>query len=370
MKHYPCITTTFATAALGLLGLFAFSTRTVAQPVPEQQAFYSRLIAPFCNFQPGLRYGQFSGAGPVRSRSFAAIGRQRVAPYSEDQYLRQLGQTSGISLRTMVQTTPAHQGTHGQPTSDKAAAGANFPAMNDRVTAETQMPPGTVGKNWSKPIEDSQRFGYLLVDQLEYRMKNRANDNARWDAQGWYGGDYNRLWIKTEGEWRTSGERGGEAELQALYSRLIAPFWDLQAGLRYDQFSGAGFDRSRGFAVIGLQGLARYRFEVEPALFISQDGDVSTRLTATYDLLLTQRLILQPRLDFDAAVQSARKFGVGEGVNSMGLGLRLRYEISREFAPYIGVQWLNRFGETADFARSGGGRADDIAVVFGMRLWF
>jgi copper resistance protein B len=182
--------------------------------------------------------------------------------------------------------------------------------------------------------------------------------------------DYNRLWMKMEGEWRTGGERGGEAEVQALYSRLIAPFWDFQVGLRYDQFSGAGFDRSRGFTVIGLQGLARYRFEIEPALFISQDGDVSARLTATYDLLLTQRLILQPRLDFDAAVQTSEKFGVGEGFNSVGLGLRMRYEIKREFAPYIGVQWLSRFGETADLSRRGGGRAEDIAVVFGLRLWF
>ena len=272
-------------------------------------------------------------------------------------------------IRATAQTAPAHQGTHGKPTSEKAAAVTNCPAMNDRVDAETQSPPGIVGKNWLEPVEDHMRFHSLLVNQLEYRM-NEGDDTLGWDAVGWYGGDYNRLWIKTEGEWRTSGERGGDAEVQALYGHLIAPFWDFQAGLRYDQFSGAGFDRSRGFAVIGLQGLTPYRFEVEPTLFISQDGDVSARLTATYDLLLTQRLILQPRLDFDAAVQSAEKFGVGEGVNSLGLGLRLRYEIAREFAPYIGVQWLKRFGETADLSRRGGGRADEVALVFGVRLWF
>ena len=163
------------------------------------------------------------------------------------------------------------------------------------------------------------------------------------------------LFRSSEGGWRTSGERGGEFDAQALYGRLIAPFWDFQVGLRYGQFSGAGFDRSRGFAVIGLEGLALYWFEVETALFISQDGDVSANLTATYDLLLTQRLILQPRLDLDAAVQSAEKFGVGSGVNSIGLGLRLRYEITREFAPYIGVQWLRQFGETADISQRGGG---------------
>jgi copper resistance protein B len=240
--------------------------------------------------------------------------------------------------------------------------------MNDGADADTQSPPGTVGKDWPKPVEDTQRFGYLLVDQLEYRLQEGAN-TMRWDVTGWYGGDYNRLWFKTEGDWRTSGERGGEAEAQALYGRLIAPFWDFQAGLRYDQFSGAGFDRSRRFAVIGLQGLAPYWFELEPALFISEDGDVSARLTASYELLLTQRLILQPRLDVDAAVQSAERFGVGDGINSAGLGLRLRYEIMREVAPYVGIHWLRRFGEAADIARRDGGDAEDFAVVFGVRFW-
>ena len=297
MKHFPCLTITFATAVVSLLILFSFSIRALAQP------------------------------------------------------------------------DPAHQGPHGTPTSEKAAV-AELPDIRERASVETQVRPGTLGNDWPAPIEDSQRFAYLLVDQLEYRMKHDAIDTARWDVQGWYGGDYHRLWMKTEGEWRTGGERGGEAEIQALYSRLLAPFWDFQVGLRYDQFSGTGFDRSRGFAVIGLQGLAPYRFEVEPALFISDDGDVSARLTATYEVLLTQRLILQPRMDFDAAVQAAEKFDVGDGVNSLGLGVRLRYEFRREFAPYVGVHWLSRFGETADIARRGGERADDLAVVFGVRLWF
>ncbi len=273
----------------------------------------------------------------------------------------------GSPIRAAAQPAPAHQGTHTKPASEKAAAVTNTPSLEERMAAESQA--AAAGKNWPEPVEDSMRFRSLLVNQLEYQM-NEGDDTLGWDAVGWYGGDYNRLWLKTEGEWRVSGERGGEAEVQALYGRLIAPFWDFQAGLRYDQFSGAGFDRSRGFAVIGLQGLSPYRFEIEPALFISQDGDVSARLTASYEMLLTQRLILQPRLDLDAAVQSAEKFGVGEGVNSVGLGLRLRYEITREFAPYIGVQWLQQFGETADISRRGGDRAENIAAVFGVRLWF
>jgi copper resistance protein B len=274
------------------------------------------------------------------------------------------------TAQTAGQPHSVHQGANSIQTPTTQVAVANPFTLQARVDAETQSPPGVVGKDWPQPIEDSQRFGFLLIDQLEYRIKNNADNTARWDAQGWYGGDYNRLWIKTEGEWRTGGERGGEAEVQGLYSRLIAPFWDFQIGLRYDQLSGAGFDRGRGFAVIGLQGLSPYRFEVEPALFISQDGDVSARLTTTYDLLLSQKLILQPRLDFDAALQSAPDFGVGAGVNSVGLGLRLRYEITREIAPYVGVQWLRRFGETADISQRDGGEVEDLALVFGVRFWF
>ncbi len=225
-------------------------------------------------------------------------------------------------------------------------------------------------KHLPEPVEDSMIHNFLRFELLEYRAYDSGPATLTWDFVGWTGGDYNRLWVKTEGEWRTSGERGGEAEAQLLYGRMIAPFWDFQAGVRYDLFSGAGFDRSRGFAVIGLQGLAPYRFEFEPALFISQDGDLSARLTASYDMLLTQRLVLQPRLELDAALQSAEKFGVGEGFNSVGLGLRLRYEITREFAPYIGVHWLRRFGETADISRRGGGDVDELAFVVGVRLSF
>lgn len=280
---------------------------------------------------------------------------------------------ASLSNQAAAQPVPAHPGAHSPPapestsTSTAAIKDEDVPASDVR-DVEIQSPPGMIGRNWPSPVED-QRFGFLLVDQLEYRMKDDA-DTVRWDAVGWYGGDYNRLWLKSEGDWRTSGERGGEAEVQALYGKLIAPFWDFQIGVRHDQFSGEGFDRSRGFAVIGVQGLSPYRFEVEPALFISEDGDVSARLAATYEVLLTQRLMLQPRLDIDAASGSAEQFGVGDGINSVGLGLRLRYEITREVAPYLGIHWLRRFGETADFARRDGEQVEETAVILGARLWF
>lgn len=221
---------------------------------------------------------------------------------------------------------------------------------------------------WPEPVEDSPVLGMLLVEQLEHRSNDGA-DTLNWDAQGWIGGDYNKLWLRTEGKDNQSGASGGEWEVQALYSRLVAPFWDFQAGLRYDRIYGTQ-DHDRSFAVVGFEGLAPYWFEVTPALFLSEDGDVSARFTASYELLFTQRLILQPRFEINAASQKAEEFGVGSGVNDTELGLRLRYEIKREFAPYIGVSWSNKFGETADIARSEGEKTRDFSVMAGVRFWF
>ncbi|MDO9371859.1 MAG: copper resistance protein B [Gammaproteobacteria bacterium] len=221
---------------------------------------------------------------------------------------------------------------------------------------------------WPEPVEDNPVFGLLLVDEFEFRNNDGA-DTFNWDAEGWLGTDYNKLWLKTEGKDRRSGDSGGEWEVQALYSRLVAPFWDFQAGLRYDRLYGAR-DRDRGFAVIGFEGLAPYWFEVTPALFLSEDGDVSARFTASYELLFTQRLVLQPSLEINAAAQKVEEFDVGSGINDVELGLRLRYEIKREFAPYIGVSWTNKFGETADIVRNEGESTRDFSVMAGVRFWF
>ncbi len=232
----------------------------------------------------------------------------------------------------------------------------------------TQFPPGVIGTGWPMPVMDDQWFGSVLVDDLEYQLRD-GTDNVRWDIVGWYGGDYDRLWIKTEGEWQVEDTRSGVAEAQALYGRLIAPYWDVQVGVRYDMVSDVGHHQSRGFGVLGLQGLAPYWFEIEPAVFLSKDGDVSGRLTVSYDLTLTQRLILQPRFDLDAAVQAVPTYQVGKGLGSIGLGLRLRYEIYREMAPYIGLVWESSYGETADLQRAAGEKSEHVAGVIGIRVW-
>jgi copper resistance protein B len=224
-------------------------------------------------------------------------------------------------------------------------------------------------KGWPQPVEDKPIIGYFLVDQLEYRAQ-QGTDTLGWQIQGWLGGDYNKLWVKTEGDQGLSGDNGGEAEGQLLYSRLISPFFYFQVGGRYQRVSDNRSDRSRGFGVLGVRGLAPYWFNIEPALFISQDGDVSARLEAEYELLLTQRLIAQPRLEVNVAAQEVKKFVVGQGFNDVELGLRLRYEIRRQFAPYTGVSWTRLLGDTADLARREGSKVDNITFVFGVRMWY
>jgi len=215
---------------------------------------------------------------------------------------------------------------------------------------------------------DEMTVSKIIFDQLEYRDNDDVN-TFNWDMQGWIGTDYKKFWVKFEGEDETSSSNG-ELELQMLYSQAIAPFWDFQLGIRYDTNYGNGLDNDRFFAVVGVQGLAPYWFEVEPTLFISEDGDVSARIVTTYDLLFTQKLILQPRLEINVAASKVSEFGIGKGLNDVQFGLRLRYEIRREIAPYAGLSWTKNFGDTADFVRAEGGDINNLALVAGIRLWF
>jgi copper resistance protein B len=206
---------------------------------------------------------------------------------------------------------------------------------------------------------------FVMGDRLEYQ----TNDGAPlflWDAQGWYGGDIDKFWLKTEGEYDFDADAFEEAEVQALWSRAITRYFDFQAGVRHD-FDP---DPSRNYAVIGVQGLAPYLFELDGAVFISGHGDVSARIEAEYEFLLTQRLILQPRTELNFAVQSAEDRGVGSGLSTAEAGARLRYEIKREFAPYIGVSWSRAVGETAAFIRAGGEDPSSLSFVAGLRFWY
>ena len=209
------------------------------------------------------------------------------------------------------------------------------------------------------------RITTAIIDRLEAGSGD-GGETWLWDVQGWSGGDINRFWWKLEGE----GDFGGnleEAELQALYSRAITPFWDVQAGVRQD-FRPDGEDTTH--LILGLQGLAPYWFEIDAAAFLSTEGDLTARVEAEYDQRITQRLILQPRLEIDASASDIPGLEIGSGLSSVEAGLRLRYEFRKEFAPYVGVEWSRSFGDTADFIEARGGEAEDTRFVVGLKAWF
>lgn len=205
----------------------------------------------------------------------------------------------------------------------------------------------------------------IIIDRLEAGFGDE-DETWLWDVQGWSGGDINRFWWKSEGE-GDFNDGLEEAELQALYSRAVTPFWDVQAGVRQD-FRPDGEDTTH--LVLGLQGLAPYWWEVDAAAFLSTEGDLTARVEAEYDQRITQRLILQPRLEIDASASDIPELEIGSGLSSVEAGLRLRYEFRKEFAPYVGVEWSRSFGDTADYIEARGGEVDDTRLVVGLKAWF
>lgn len=207
------------------------------------------------------------------------------------------------------------------------------------------------------------RYAMVMGNLLEYQAK-RGGDGYRWEGSAFYGGDINRFVLKTEGE---GAFKGGvdAAEVQGLYSRAIGRYFDLQAGVRQD-FA----PKNRTYLTLGTEGLMPYWFDVSAAAFLSTKGEVLGRVEGTYDLRLTQRLVLQPRAELNFAAQNTAETRTGSGLSNAELGLRLRYEICREFAPYIGVSFDRRVGRTADYARAAGEDVRSTAFVVGLRAWF
>ena len=212
---------------------------------------------------------------------------------------------------------------------------------------------------------DAQLFTLVKIDQLEYRQQD-GNDLIVWEGQGRIGDDENKLTLKTEGEYVRNADLFENAEFQLLYQRLISDFFDAQIGIRQDIKP----DPSRTFGVIGINGLAPQWFETDASFFVSQKGDTSLRLEAEYDILFTQRLVLEPSAEINIAFSNDEKTGVGSGLSDVELGLRLRYEIAREFAPYIGINWERKIGKTSDFASEEGEDPNVFSVVAGLRIFF
>mgnify|MGYP001143723230 CR=1 FL=1 len=224
----------------------------------------------------------------------------------------------------------------------------------------------TVGNFGTIPVHDNMFFSTIGADRFEQRIDNNGDNAALWDIYSWIGGDYNKIYFETEGEQNTSSGELESAELELFYSRNVATFWDLRAGLRYDILEGTD---DRNFVAFGAQGLAPYWFEIDATAYISDEGDVSATFEAEYDLLLSQRLVLQPRLEMSLALQDVPEYNIGTGIDVLELGVRLRYEISRKFAPYIGIEWEGNFGETQDLRAAAGEDARKTVGVAGIKFW-
>ncbi|WP_168075652.1 copper resistance protein B [Caulobacter sp. SSI4214] len=240
------------------------------------------------------------------------------------------------------------------PPADHVADRFFSPAAMAEARAQLRREHGGGGVPYSK----------VMADLFEYQARAGGADGYRWEGEAWFGGDIHRLVLKSEGE-ATRGEGVESAEVQALYSRAVGVYTDVQVGVRQD------FEpRRRTYATVGFETLFPYWFSVEGAAFLSNKGELLGRVEGTYDLRLTNRVILQPRAELNFAAQDTRETQTGSGLSNAELGLRLRYEVRREFAPYVGISWDRQFGRTADFARARGADSEATSVVFGIRAFF
>jgi copper resistance protein B len=287
---------------------------------------------------------------------------------------------AGHVMPTRPEARDAGQGAHaghdisGHAATDHGApVGTNLPAGN--APAPPAFPGSAASRFYGEAVmaqeaRDLKRehgggiYRQVVFNLAEVQIKD-GRDGYRWDGEGWIGGDINRFVVRTEG----SGDFGrsvDDAEVQLLYSRALDPYVNFQAGVRYDFKPNP----SRTYASVGFEALAPYFFDVEGTVFLSDKGDVLARAEAYYDQRLTNWFVLQPRAELNFAAQDVPENGMGSGLSDIELGLRLRYELRREFAPYIGVSWDRKLGDTARFARAEGESTGGFSIVTGLRVWF
>jgi len=266
--------------------------------------------------------------------------------------------TPAQDAQTAPETSP--------PTDEPAVGSQPPPAIPRDHAADAYWGNAAMAPSRDALLEENGAFSgsMLKIDRFEREFR-RGADGYHLKGEAWLGGDLNRAVIEVEGETATRGpvER---FETQLHYSRAIAPYFNLRAGVRHDFRPGP----QRSYAVLGVQGIAPYWFDVEGLLFLSTRGHLSARIEGSVDQRLTQKLILQPRAELNFAAQDDRAIRVGAGLSDAELGLRLRYEISPQFAPYIGVEWNRSVGRTAHYVRAAGEDADTVSLLAGVRFWF
>lgn len=297
------------------------------------------------NDMPGMNHDQMRGDSPMGAMPGmdhgSMPGMQGAAQGNDAMQGMKMGPAQGMDMGPM-------QG--GNPPPD-----ARDPNAYAEGTAKHSL--------GGMEMADDALFGRLLVNELEY-ADGRRDHGQNLDAEAWYGGDRNKLWLKAEGE-----RRGGRLEgfrTEALWDRVFATYWSTQLGIRHDTGQGP----ARNWLAFGVQGLAPYWFETEATAYWGNGGTLAARVGVRYELLFTQRLILQPKLEANLYSKNDAARGIGSGLSDVAFGLRLRYEIRRQFAPYIGVSWKRKFGNTAEFARNAGADVHNTEAVAGVRIWF
>jgi copper resistance protein B len=211
-------------------------------------------------------------------------------------------------------------------------------------------------------MDDRSRFAKVMLDRLEWQDA-KAGSTFEWDAAAWYGGDYDKVWLETEG---TRTPDTDDARIELAWDRIISPWWSLRAGGRHD----AGTGPARDWLAFGVAGLAPGFIAVETSLYLGEDGRTALRLTTERDFLITQRLVLQPEAELNAYGKDDPERLIGAGLSDLKLGLRLRYEARRELAPYFGVRWVGHFGGSADLRRAADEPAHEFLWLAGIRAWF
>ena len=366
------------------ISLFAATALAGVPAAAQEQTALAQTAAPAANPACAPEHAAMghctlpaSQPAPVQSRSATPAAKPATPAQPAC-----LPEHAAMGHCTLPATPPAAQASclpehaamgHCTPAVASAPKGTDLPAgtgsppavptdhAGDAVYGPSAM---AMGRHHLSLHHGGQTFSMVMLNIAEAKIRN-GRDAYEWNGEAWYGGDINRLVVKTEGE----GEFGAgveSAEVQALYSRAIGPYFDLQGGVRYD-FEP---DPSRVYATLGFEGLAPGFFDVEGSLFLSDRGELMGRLEGYYDQRITQELILQPRAEFNFAAQSSRDIGVGAGLSDAEIGVRLRYDIAREFAPYVGVQYEQAFGKTRDFLRDEGEPSGGWSLLTGIRVWF
>jgi copper resistance protein B len=271
-----------------------------------------------------------------------------------------LAASSGRAVAQHAEHAAPPPAQHSEHAAHSAAAAPTFATVTEEQRAAAFPDLGDM--RMSDMMLENPLNKLVLLDRLEWH--DAPGDPLTWDLDAWIGRDLTKLWIRSEGE-RTD-DATEHAEVEILWGKSFARWWDFVAGARYD----AQPTPEQSWAAFGLRGTAPYRFEIEATTYLGEGGDIALRFEGKYDILVTNRLVLEPLVELDWYGQSDSDRGIGAGLSEGELGLRLRYEVRREIAPYVGLTHVRSFGRTADFVHAAGDDPDDTRWVAGIRVWF